>query len=72
MCIAWESITTAPTSATATAMIMHVEGDESHLLPGPVCWDNALGAWVSECSGEPVKLDPDGEYYWCHEEDITE
>lgn len=66
----WRPIAERPEGSIATAMIRHADHDGVHLMPGPVTWDARHGAWVSECSGLPVKMSDSGVFHWIPEEEL--
>lgn len=66
----WRPISERPADSTATAMLRHTDHDGVHLMPGPVAWDDRIGAWVSECSGHPIKLAAGHVYHWIPEEEL--
>lgn len=67
----WRPISEAPTSPVETAMLHHTDEDGgAHLVPGPVAWSAARGAWVSENTGEAVKLAPGGTFHWVPETEL--
>lgn len=66
----WRPISEAPTDPVESAMLRHTEEDGAHLVPGPVAWSAARGAWVSECTGEPIKLADRGTFHWVPESEL--
>ena len=68
--IHWRPLSEAPADLVATAMIRHTDEDGAHLMPGPVAWSAARGAWVSENTGEPVKFADTGTFHWVPEGEL--
>ena len=66
----WRPISEAPDDIVATAMLRHTDDEGAHLMPGPVAWSAARGTWVSENTGEPVKLADGGTFHWVPESDL--
>ena len=66
----WRPISEAPAGQVETAMLRHTDEDGAHLVPGPVAWSAARGVWVSERTGEPIKLTDSGTFHWVPEGEL--